>query len=219
MAKQFAVLGLGNFGFSLAVTLEKLGCDVVVVDSSEERIKQIADHVSYALCADVQDKELLKMLGARNLDGVVVAISEKLEASILATLLAKELGAPYVLAKAQSDVHADILRKLGADTIVFPEREMGSRVAKILATKNFADWIELSPDYSMVEVPVPVGWVGKGLRELNVRGRLGINVVGVIRGKQVSVNISPDELFQNGDVIIIVGENKILNKFSKGNME
>lgn len=219
MAKQFAVLGLGNFGFSLAMTLEELGCDVVAVDSSEERVQQIADHVSYAVCADIQDKELLKMLGARNLDGVVVAISEKLEASILATLLAKELGAPYVLAKAQSDVHADILKKLGADAVIFPEREMGSRMAKIMATKNFAEWIELSPDYSMVEVPVPGDWVGKGLRELNVRGRLGINVVGVIRGKNVRVNISPDELFQDGDMVIIVGENKILNKFSKGNMK
>lgn len=219
MAKQFAVLGLGNFGFSLAVTLEKLGCEVVAVDSSEERVQQIADQVSYALSADIQDKELLKMLGTRNLDGVVVAISENLEVSILATLLAKDLGAPYVLAKAQSDVHADILKKLGADAVIFPEREMGSRIAKIMATKNFADWIELAPDYSMVEAPVPAGWVGKDLRELNVRGRLGINVVGVIRGKQVSVNISPDERFQNGDIMIIVGENKILNKFSKGNME
>lgn len=219
MAKQFAVLGLGNFGFSLAVTLEKLGCEVVAVDSSEERVQQIADQVSFALSADIQDKELLKMLGTRNLDGVVVAISENLEVSILATLLAKELGAPYVLAKAQSDVHADILKKLGADAVIFPEREMGSRVAKIIATKNFAEWIELSPDYSMVEAPVPEHWVGKGLMELDVRRKFGINVVGIIRGKNVSVNMLPEEKFEAGDMMIIVGENKILNKFSKGNME
>ena len=109
MTKQFAVLGLGSFGYSMAITLEELGCEVVAVDSSEDKVQQIADEVSYAVCADIQDKDFIKALGARNLDGVVVAISENLEVSILATLLAKELGAPYVLAKAQSDIHADIL--------------------------------------------------------------------------------------------------------------
>lgn len=120
MTKQFAVLGLGSFGYSMAITLEELGCEVVAVDSSEDKVQQIADEVSYAVCADIQDKDFIKALGARNLDGVVVAISENLEVSILATLLAKELGAPYVLAKAQSDIHADILKKLGADKVVFP---------------------------------------------------------------------------------------------------
>ena len=163
MRKQFAVLGLGNFGFSLATTLEEFGCEVIAVDPSEERIQEIADDVSVAIKADVHDKELIKMLGARNLDGVIVAISENLEVSILATLLAKELGAAYVLAKARNDVHADILKKLGADAVVFPEREMGSRVAKSIVATNFADWIELSSDYSMIETGVPSDWIGKNL--------------------------------------------------------
>lgn len=214
MAKQFAVLGLGNFGLSLAITLEELGCEVIAVDPSEERIQQIADDVSYAVCASIEDRELLTMLGTRNLDGVIVAISENLEVSILATLLAKELGAPFIMAKAKSDVHADILKKLGADTVVFPERQMGSRLAKTIATRNFADWIELSPDFSMVEAPVPESWVGKNLMELDVRKRHGINVVGVIRGEDVQVNILPEEQFEAGDVMILIGENSVLNKFS-----
>lgn len=218
MAKQFAVLGLGSFGYSMATTLEELGCEVIAVDCEEERVQQIADEVSYAMCANVEDKELMAMLGARNLDGVIVAISENLEASILATLLAKELGAPFVLAKAKSDLHADILKKLGADTVVLPERQMGSRLAKTIATRNFADWIELSPDYSMVEAPVPDRWIGKNLIDLNVRGRYGINVVGVIRGKRVHVNISPDEAFEQGDMMILIGENEVLNRFSRGNI-
>ena len=218
MTKQFAVLGLGSFGYSMAITLEELGCEVVAVDSSEDKVQQIADEVSYAVCADIQDKDFIKALGARNLDGVVVAISENLEVSILATLLAKELGAPYVLAKAQSDIHADILKKLGADKVVFPEQEMGRRVAKTLATKNFTDWISLSKDFSMVEAPLPEAWVGKCLLELNVREKFGINVVGIIRNQQVTVYIQPQECLEAGDMMILIGENKVLNDISKGNL-
>lgn len=215
MRKQFAVLGLGNFGFSLAVTLENFGCEVIAVDSSADRIHEIADDVSYAMRAELQDPELIKMLGARNLDGVIVAISENLEVSILATLMAKELGAPFVLAKARNDVHADILKKLGADAVVFPEREMGSRVAKSIVATNFADWIELSPEYSMIETGVPAGWVGENLKELRVRERYGINVVGVIRGGHVKVNLNPGEDFEEGDMLIVIGENEMLKDFSE----
>lgn len=215
MRKQFAVLGLGNFGFSLATTLENFGCEVIAVDPSEERIQEIADQVSYAMKAEVQDPELLKMLGARNLDGVIVAISENLEVSILATLLAKELGSPYVLAKARNDVHANILKKLGADAVVFPEREMGSRVAKSIVATNFADWIELSPEYSMIETSAPSGWIGKNLKELRVRERYGINVVGIIRDGQVQVNLNPEEAFVEGDMLIVIGENEMLKDFSR----
>lgn len=217
MAKQFAVLGLGSFGISLATTLEELGCEVIAADPSEERIQQVADDVSYAVCASIEDRELLVMLGTRNLDGVIVAVSDNLEVSILATLMAKELGAPFVMAKAKSDVHANILKKLGADSVVFPERQMGSRLAKTIATRNFADWIELSPDYSMVEAPVPDDWVGKNLMELDARKRHGINVVGVIRGQDVKVNILPEEAFEAGDLMILIGENSVLNRFSNGN--
>lgn len=216
MGKQYAVLGLGSFGLSLAVTLEKLGCEVIAVDASEERVQEVAPYVSHAMCAEMKEEGLIKSLGVRNLDGVIVALAENLETSVLMTMQAKEMGAPFVLAKAKNDMHANILKKLGADMVVLPEREMGLRIANVLATRNFADWIELSPDYSMVEAPVPAKWVGETLRSLNVRELFGINVVGMIRNGQVMVNIMPDEALASGDVLIIIGENDVLNKFSKG---
>lgn len=219
MGKQFAVLGMGNFGMSLARNLDSLGCEVIAVDASEDRIQEIADDVSYAMCADIQDEKTFRMLGARNLDGVVVALAENLESSILATIRAKEMGAPFVMSKAQNDMQAKILKKLGADMVIQPEREMGTRVAKVLATQKFVDWIELSPEFSLVEVPLPENWVGKCLRSLNVRGKLGINVVGVIRGEAVNVNIGPDEPFLADDTLIMIGANKVLDSISKGTVE
>ena len=193
MKKQYAVFGLGNFGRSVALTLESLGCDVVVVDKSAEKIQEIADFVSYAMRADVSDADVLKSLGARNLDGAVVAVSENMEASIMATIISKELGIPYVMAKAKNDLHATILEKIGADNIVYPERDMGSRVAKNLVSTAFAEWIELSPNYSLVERVIPTEWEGKSLVELKLRERYHINVVGLIIDGSVNVEINPNE--------------------------
>lgn len=211
--KQFAVLGLGNFGFSLAKTLENFGCEVVAVDPSEERIQEIADEVSYAMKAELNDPNLIRMLGARNLDGVIVGVSDNLEISILATMMAKELGARFVLAKAKSDRHGSILKKLGADAVVFPERDMGSRVAKSIVATNFADWIELSPKFSMAETLVPESWAGKSLRELDVRRRYEVNVVGMIRNGEVTVNMNPDEELKPDDMLILIGRNERLKTF------
>ncbi|MFI3173513.1 MAG: TrkA family potassium uptake protein, partial [Eubacteriales bacterium] len=146
MKKQYAVLGLGKFGYSIALQLENLGCDVIVVDNSAEKIQSIADAVTFAIKADIAETSIVKSLGARNLDGAIIGVSENLEASIMATINAKEIGIPYVIAKAQNELHATILRRVGADAIVFPEKEMGSRIAKSLVATNFADWIELSDD-------------------------------------------------------------------------
>ena len=216
MKKQYAVLGLGNFGQSVALTLQSLGCEVVVVDSSMEKVKAIADHVSYAMRADIEDPEVLQTVGARNLDGVIVAVSENLETSILATLAAKEAGVPYVLAKVQNDTHANILRKIGADAIVYPERDMGVRLAKNLVSTDFADWIELSPDYSMVEAEVPDKWIGKTLEELDVRRTHGVSVVGYLIGSEVEVNPDPKQPFRDGMILILIGTNQALQEFRKG---
>ena len=137
MSKQFAVLGLGSFGWSVALTLEKMGADVLVVDDSAEKIQEISEDVSYALKADVSDPEALEALGGRNLDGAVVAVSENFEASIMATMLCKDMGIPKVLAKAKDKLQGTILKKVGADAVVYPEIEMGSRVAKNLVAKEF----------------------------------------------------------------------------------
>ena len=193
MKKQFAVFGLGSFGRSVALTLENLGCDVVVVDKSYEKIQEISDMVSYAMRADVSDPDALHALGGRNLDGAVVAVSENLEASIMATIISKEMGIPYVLAKAKDD--------------------MGERVAKSLMSTAFTDWIELSSEYSMAEVAIPEKWVGKSLSELKIREQYGINAVGIIQGEKVEVTLDPYAPLQKDAILILIGATAVLEKF------
>ena len=213
MQKQFAVLGLGSFGWSVALTLSEMGCDVLVVDDSYEKIQEISEQVSYAVKADVSDPEALQALGGRNLDGVVVAISENLEASIMATMLSKGMGIPLVLAKAKDQLQGTILEKVGADVIVYPEKEMGNRVAMNLMAREFMDWISLSNDYSMVEILIPDKWVGQSLADLKIRERFGINVVGTILDGEVDVTLDPQNPLPAGVILIMIGANEILEKF------
>ena len=213
MKKQFAVLGLGSFGWSVAMTLENMGCDVLVVDDSYEKIQEISESVSYAIKADVTDPEALDALGGRNLDGAVIAVSENFEASVMATMLCKEMGIPKVLAKAKDDLQGTILEKVGADVVVYPEIEMGSRVAKNLVAREFTDWIALSNDYSMVETVVPEKWIGKSLAELKIRERFGINVVGMICSGEVDVTLDPQKPLPKDGILILIGADKILEKF------
>ena len=213
MKKQFAVFGLGSFGWSVALTLESLGCDVLVVDKSYEKIQEISDQVSYAMKADVSDPEAMQALGGRNLDGAVVAVSESLEASIMATMLSKEMGIPYVLAKAKDRLQGTILEKVGADSVVYPEREMGSRVAKNLVSGTFFDWIELSSEYSMAETVIPAKWAGRSLSELKIREKYGINVVGIIQDEKVNVMFDPQEPLPVDGILIVIGANSVLEKF------
>nr|WP_072526088.1 TrkA family potassium uptake protein [Clostridium sp. Marseille-P3244] len=213
MEKQYAVLGLGSFGYSVALTLENMGCDVLVMDASYEKIQDISDKVSYAMKADIADPDALQALGGRNLDGVVIAVSESLEASIMATMICKEMGIPLVLAKAKDKLQGAILERVGADRIVYPEIEMGSRVAKSLVAREFMDWISLSNDYSMVEIAVPDKWIGKSLTELSVRERLGINVVGIIVNGKIDVTLDPQKPLPQGGILIVIGANDILEKF------
>ena len=213
MEKQFAVLGMGSFGESVALTLENMGCDVLVMDDSYEKIQDISDKVSYAMKADISDPDALQALGGKNLDGVVVAVSENLEAGIMATMLCKEMGIPLVVAKAKNKLQGAILQRVGADRIVYPEIEMGSRVAKSLVSREFMDWIELSNDYSMVEIAVPDKWVGRTLVDINVRERLGINVVGIIINGKIDVTLDPQKPLPEGGILIVIGANDVLEKF------
>ena len=213
MKKQFAVLGLGSFGRSVALALEHLGCDVIVVDKSYEKIQDISDSVAYAMRADVADPEALSTLGGRNLDGAVVAVSDSLEASIMGTITAKELGIPYVVVKAKDDLQAKILKKIGADAIIFPERDMGSRIAKSLVSTAFTDWIELSSEYSLAETVIPPQWVGKTLSELKLREKFGLNVVGIMQGEEVDVTFDPMKPLPADCIIIVIGADKVLSKF------
>lgn len=215
MRKQYAVFGLGSFGESVAVTLQELGCEVVVVDNHMERIEDISPYVSYAVQADIEDPEVIRSLGARNLDGVVVAVADDMEASIMATLVSKEIGVPYVLAKAKNELHAKVLKKIGADSIIFPEKEIGQSVARNLVSGEFVDWISLSPDYSITEIQVPEKWIGKSLSEIDVRRTKDVNVVGVRIGDKIQVNIDPKEPLQKDMMLIMIGSNEALENFGE----
>lgn len=212
MKKQYAVFGMGSFGESVAVALQDLGCEVIAVDNDMEKIEDIADSVSYAMRADFGEPEVIRSLGARNLDGVIVAVAENMEASVMATLVSKEMGVPYVMSKAKNELHATVLRKIGADAVIFPENEMGKRIAKTLASANFTDWLALSPDYSIIEVPTPGKWVGKSLIELDVRKHYGINVVAVKQGEHVEVSVDPAMSLEADMVLVLVGANEALEK-------
>lgn len=215
MGRQYAVFGLGNFGKSVALSLERLGCEVLVVDKSMEKIQKISDEVSYAMRADIEEAEVMETIGARNLDGAVVALSENLEASIVATIMAKETGIPYVIAKAQTELQGRILKKVGADVIVYPEKEMGIRIARGIVATNFAEWIDLSPEYSLVEWKIPAKWAGKTLLELRIRERKGINVVGIIQDGNVNLSFEPTEPLPEDGIIILIGSNKVLQKLKE----
>jgi len=213
MGKQFAVFGLGSFGKSVALTLQSFGCDVIAVDNCYEKIQDIADSVSYAMCGDVTEPEFMKTIGARNLDGAVIAVSENLEAAIMATMISKEMGISYVLVKAMDELQGKILEKIGADSIVYPEIDMGERVAKKLISTEFIDWIELSPDYSLTEKLLPKQWEGKSLAELRVREKYGINVIGILKEDKMDMALDPSKPLQPDDMLFIIGKNSDLEKF------
>lgn len=210
--KEFVVFGLGKFGTSVARTLTDNGCQVMAVDSDARLVEEIADDVTYAVCTDVTDADAIHSLGIRNFDGAIVAIGENLEASVLVTIISKELGIPYVLAKAQTELQAKVLKKVGADKIVFPEKETGMRIANNLVSGNFFDAIELSTKYSMMDLDVPEEWVGKTLRELNLRATKKINIIGVKQKNEFEITPDPDAPLEADDVLVIIGRNQTLSK-------
>ncbi|MBU3100132.1 MULTISPECIES: potassium channel family protein [Clostridium] len=209
--KQFIVIGLGRFGTSVAETLYALGNDVLAVDSDEEVVQSISDSVTHSVQVDANDENSLRALGIRNFDCAVIGIGDNIQSSILATVLVKELGVKYVITKATNALHAKVLYKIGADRVVFPERDMGERVAHNLVSSNILDYIELSPDYSIAEVVSPIEWHNKTLRELNIRAKYGINVMAIKRNNDVDVSLSADNIIESGDIIVAIGSIEELN--------
>ncbi len=212
MKKQFVILGAGRFGSSVALKLMELGQEVLVADLKEEAIQNIFDKVTHAVQADVSDEKALQELGIRNFDAAVVSIGENIQASILATLLAKELGIKKIIAKAQNDMHAKVLYKIGADRVVFPEREMGVRVAKNMVSSNVMDFIELAPDYSIIEISPISDWIGKSILDINIRGKYGLNVMAIKKGTDINISVMPTDIIETGDMLIVVGHNDNLKK-------
>ena len=208
--KQFAVIGLGRFGSSMAMTLSRMGYDVLAVDHNEEKVNNIIEHVTHAVQADAMDEQTLKSLGIRNFDVVVVAIGQDIQANILVTVMLKELGVKKVVSKAVTDLHGKVLEKVGADKVVFPERDMGVRVAHALVSKNILDQINLSPDYSIIELIPPAQLVNKTLGQGNIRGKYGVTVLAIRRGNDVIISPGAEHLVKEGDVLVVVGRNEKL---------
>lgn len=201
--KSYAVIGLGRFGTAVAKELAKGGADVLAIDINEENVSDVAEYVTHAVKADITDADTMKTLGIGNVDTVIVAVGRSMEASILATITAKELGVPYVITKAQDEMHSKILTKVGADRVIIPEKESGIRIARTLNNGNCLDFIELSEHVSMVEIPVRQEWVGKNLRELDFRRRYKVNVIAYeAKEKELIVNIPPELALEQGTIWI-----------------
>ena len=212
--KEFVVIGLGRFGASVARTLSAMGYSVLGVDISEARTHALVNEVDKVVQADATDEEALRALGIRNFDVVVVSIGD-LEPSILVTVMAKEMGARCVIAKARSDLHGRVLSKIGADRVVYPERDMGVRVAHNLAATNILDYIELSPDYSIMELTAGPYLAGKTLRQLDLRHKFGVNVVVIKNREQCNLSPRADDRIEIGDVLVIIGSNEGLRRLEK----
>ena len=207
--KTYIVVGLGRFGGEVARKLCQLGSEVLAMDVSNELVQQIAPDVTHAVVADARDKDVLKALGVRNFDSAVVAIGNDLAASVLTVMNLKELGIPHIVCKAHDETHRQVLMKLGADQVVIPEKEHAARLARSL------DYIELSSDYGIIEAPAPKGWIGKSLKELNIRAKLGLNIIAVRQGEQINVSPGADYALAAGDVIVVLGDAIALEKVQK----
>ena len=211
--KHIAILGLGRFGRALARTLVEMGHDVMGVDANEAVVEKMAPVLTNCVQADVMDEQTLLSLGVTNFDIVVVGIGNSdMQASIFTTLMLKEMGVEHVVCKVSSNKHARILLKLGADRVVYPERDMGMRFAHSIAQSDVLEFIELSEEYSMMEINAPKYLIGKSLKESDVRSKYNINIVAIKRGKKIMVNPSPDAVLEQGDVLLAIGETKALTK-------
>jgi trk system potassium uptake protein TrkA len=208
--KQFAVIGLGRFGTSMALTLARMGYDVLAVDTNEEKVNNIIEYVTHAVQVDAMDEQALKSLGIRNFDVVIVAIGQDIQANILTTVMLKELGVKKVVSKAVTDLHGKVLERIGADKVVFPERDMGVRVAHALVSKNILDQINISPDYSIIELISPTELANKTLGQGNIRGKYGVTVLAIRRGNDVIISPGAQHLVKEGDVLVVVGRNEKL---------
>lgn len=211
--KQFAVIGLGRFGSSVATTLARMGYEVLGIDVDQERVDELADIITESVKVDAIDEQSLKSLGIRNFDVVIVAIGREIQASILTTVMLKEMGVSKVVAKAQTELHGKVLERVGADKVVFPERDMGEKVAKALVSKNIMDQITLSPEHSLIEMAAPQSFHNKTLEKSNIRRKYGISVLAIRRGSDVIISPNASQVIFEGDILVVIGKNEKLQKF------
>lgn len=211
--ESFAVIGLGRFGSSVAQVLFDMGYEVLIMDENQERVQQLNHLSTHAVQGDSTDEKALKELGIRNFDVVVVAIGADIQASILTTLVLKDMGVKKIVAKAQNERHGQVLYKIGADKVVYPEYDMGLRVAHNLISPNVLDFVELSNDYSVVELKVSRDMVEKTLVDIDVRARFGVNVIAIKSHGEFNIAPSPNDFIKDQDVLIVLGHKRDLKKF------
>lgn len=210
--KSYAVFGLGRYGRAVALELTKSGAEVLAVDSDLQAVNNASLEIPICKCADITDAEVIRQLGIANMDAVIIAMANSLEASVMATMLCKEAGVPTVIVKCANEMHQKILTKVGADQVVFPESESGIRLAKNLLSAGFVDIIEFSKDASMVELEVRPDWVGKNLLELNLRKKYSMNIVAIRDGSSVTTNIDPEKPLQAHWKLIVIANPARLSK-------
>ncbi|MFI3210014.1 MAG: TrkA family potassium uptake protein [Peptostreptococcaceae bacterium] len=217
--KQYIVIGCGRFGSSVATTMHLLGHQVMVIDKNEEVIQNISEKVTHAVIGDISDEQVLRSIGIGNFDVAVVAIGGDIRASIMATILAKESGVKKVICKAKDELQGKVLYKIGADRVVFPERDMGVKVAHNLVSHNILDHIELDPKYSIVEIVTPQSWVGKSLIELDLRVKYEISVLALKQGKEIDVTPSPNKKLETGTIMVILGPSNSISNLTHDDEE
>ena len=205
--KEFVIFGVGDFGMNVAKTLANSGATVMVVDKEESQLEKIASEVTHTICADATNPEAMKQLGIRNYDGAIVGIGHNLETSALITMQLKEMDVPFIMVKASTDIEGRILTRVGADKVIFPDREMGIRVGNDIINGNYFEAIELSDAYSIVDMAVPRNWVGKTLQQLNVRSKYGISIIGIRGLEELNVNPAADYRLLAQDILIVLGHN------------
>ena len=213
--KSYLVIGLGLFGQAAAIQLCQLGAEVLAMDVRSDLVQQAANDVTHAVVGDAQDKDVLRALGAREFDCAILAIGDDLAASVLITMNLKELGVPYIVCKAHDETHRRVLEKLGADRVVIPEQEYAQRLARSLLSHNVLEYIELSEDYGILEIPAPGKWINKTLKELNIRAKLGVNIIAIERGGEIKVSPSADYKITAGDLLVVLGDNYELEAVQK----
>ena len=219
MKKEFVIIGLGRFGGSVARELIYQGANVMVIDRSAERVDEFAHIATQAIVANTTDEAVIKSLGLWNYEHVIVAIGEDIQASILTTLILKESGVPKITVKAQNDYHEKVLRRIGADFVVHPERDMGIRIANNMMSNNVLDYLELSDEHSIMEIRANEKLVNRTIIDLNIRAKYGVNIVGIKRGEDIIVSPPADEQIENGDILLVIGADVDINRFLKKVLE
>lgn len=213
--KAFTIIGLGRFGSCLAKELSGMGAEVMAIDKESEHVQHISNFVTGAAVGDACDIDVLRTIGVSDCDCAVIAIGDDIADSVMITMNLKELGVPYVVCKAHDDMHSKVLNKLGADKIIIPERVVAERLAHSLCAPKIMEYIELSDNFAIIEIPSPSSWVGSSIRTLNVRAKYKVNIIAIKTNEKIDVSPDPDYQIGEADIIVVLGDNNALSRVQK----